>query len=48
MGGGQRCPDLRERQTTPQSPVFTEEARKHKPQWFKILNIKNINNKLLT
>jgi hypothetical protein len=44
----QRCLDLSERQITPQSPVFTEEARRHKPQRFKILNIKNINNKFLT
>jgi hypothetical protein len=43
-----RCLDLRGRQITPQSPVLTEEAQRHKPQRFKILDIKNIINILLT
>jgi hypothetical protein len=32
------CSDLRGRQISPQSPVLTEEARRHKPQRFKIFN----------
>jgi hypothetical protein len=42
------CPDLRGWQITQQCPIFTEEAQRDKPQQFKILNIKNINNLFLT
>jgi hypothetical protein len=41
--GKQCCQDLGGQQITPKSPVFTEEARRQKPQWLKILNIRNIN-----
>lgn len=42
--GKQGCSDLTGGQITPQYPFFTEDAQRHKPHLFKILNIQNISN----